>query len=173
MRFISVFSVLFVLLPGLGRAQKKFEIHGLKPGMITREIILYSHAPIDTMIWGGEDEASIFKFEGEYLSDSGEFRVGTDGNNVTQITFIAKRRKVEANDKAVAKALAELTKLYGPPSQDYTNVYHIIRWEWGMQQISLTTAEHGQFYTVALTKLEPLSTPGPDPLKEGKPVIGK
>jgi len=160
MKSLFIVFVLSILLPVASNAQKSFDIHGIHPGMITREVILQAHAPIDTMIWGGEEGASILAFKGEYLSDTGEFRVGTEGVNVSQVSFVSKQRKPESNDKAVQRMIVAITKLYGPPSQDYTNVYHIIQWDWAGLQLTLSTMEHGQFYSLALTKVQPLSTPG-------------
>jgi hypothetical protein len=173
MRFIGLLGLLFLCFATTAHAQAsaKFEIHGLRPGMIAREIVLHSHAPIDTMLWGGEDGANILAFKGEYLNDTGEFRVGTEGVNVSQVSFISRQRKPEANEKAVQRAIAAITKLYGPLSQDYTNVYHIVQWNSGGFQLTLTTMEHGQFYSIALSKIQPLSTPGPDPEIPGKPVL--
>src|SRR3954463_11874736 len=105
MRSLVLVGLIFCSFASNAEAQSSapFEIHGIHPGMITREVVLHAHAPIDTMIWGGEDGASILAFKGEYLSDTGEFRVGTEGVNVSQVSFISKQRKPESNDKAVQR----------------------------------------------------------------------
>ena len=141
-----------------------FDIHGLKLGMITREIILYSHAPLDTVFWGGKEGANIFGFKGEWLGDTGEIRVSVDKNKITQIIFTSNHHTAVQNAKAVKGAVVQIGKLYGS-SEDYHNVYRIVTWKAGGEQLRLTTSDGGLFYTVTLSASQSASTPGPDELK--------
>ncbi len=156
MKGLSGIVLLAMLLPCGAQAQKHpLEIHGLHPGMLTREIILHSHGPIDTLIWGSDQDASIFSFKGVFLKDSGEFRVATQGDDITQVTYIARERTVESNMKEFNKALAALKKYYGPPLEDYHNVYRIVTWASADDELKLTTADNGKFYSAAISKRKP------------------
>ena len=150
---------------------KPFEMHGLRPGMLTREIILYSHAPLDTLLWGGEEGATVIGFKGRYFNDTGEFRVNVKGNEIVQVSFISIQRSVEQTEKAVTHEIAEIKKIAGAPEQDYHKVYRIITWSSGHEELKLTTADRGRFYNIALTAPQPLSVPEPDPHILGKPEL--
>lgn len=147
----------FVALPTLanGQLHKRFDLHGVRPGMLTREVILNSHAPIDTMLWGGVDGASILSFKGDFLDDHGEFRVAVQGPEVSQVTFISKSRGAAENTKVLKKVIEKLRQLHGKPTQEYHNVYQIITWESPGEKFSLTTSDKGQFYSIALTNPNP------------------
>src|SRR4051812_40732268 len=76
----QILNALFILAGVVLSAQvihaqlnPRFEMHGIRPGMLTREIILQSHAPLDTTLWGGADGASILQFYGSYMGDTGEY----------------------------------------------------------------------------------------------------
>ncbi|SRR5579883_516306 len=152
MRFKGLLGFILLIPLSLKAQNHPLEIHGLHTGMLAREVILHSQAPVDTMIWGGEDGASIFSFKGEYLRDSGDFRIGLQGTEITQVSFIARERSVEANTKIFNKVYSELKKIYGPPIEDYHNVYRIITWASATEELKLTTADQGKFYSVTLTK---------------------
>jgi hypothetical protein len=148
------FSVIFSAGVARTQSHSSFDIHGLKPGMIAREIILYSHAPLDTVFWDGKEGANIFGFKGEWLGDTGEFRVALGKNEITQITFTSNPRTTGQNVKAVEGILARIKKLYGKP-EDYHNVYRIVTWKEGNEQLKLTTSDGGVFYTVTLSVSQP------------------
>ncbi len=150
-KFILFFGVLLFPLITPAQTSKQLYMHGLHPGMITREIFLYAHAPIDTLQWGGKESANVYAFKGIYLDDTGEFKINTSGQDITRITFIAKTRTVDQNGAAYHRAMEAITKLLGNPAQDYHNKYRIITWNAGPEQLVLTTSDGGKFYSVALT----------------------
>ncbi len=151
-------NILFVIgliaLPAIANAQlhPRFYMHELRPGMMTREIILFAHAPLDTILWGGAEEANVIGFKGAYLNDSGEFRVAVQGPEITQITFISPQRTVEQNEKRWKGVVEKIRKMHGKPSEEYHNKYQMITWEGTGEQLRLTTSDGGRFYTMALTK---------------------
>jgi hypothetical protein len=143
--------ILFLPLFASAQTPKPLDMHGLHPGMITREIFLYAHAPIDTLQWGGKEAANLYAFNGSYLDDTGQFKVNVTGQNITRITFIAKTRNVDQNGAAYHRAMEAINKLLGNPAQDYHNKYRIVTWNAGAEQLVLTTADGGKFYSVALS----------------------
>ena len=161
--FITI-GLFFLTGTANGQTHGAFDIHGLKLGMITREIILHSHAPLDTLFWGGKEGASIFGFHSEWLGDTGEFRVAVDKNEITQITFTSNHHTAEQNRKAVEVIIVRIEKLFGNP-EEYHNIYRIVTWKAGSEQLRLTTSDQGVFFTTSLSASQPLSTPGPDELK--------
>ncbi|GEM_PF-3260086 len=162
-------TLVAAMVPTLHAQQKKpLDIHGLQPGMITREIILHSHAPLDTVLWNGEDGANIIAFRGAYLSDSGQVKVNVNQNTVTQISFVSEERTPEENDRIVQKMIASITTLLGKPSDQYHNVYRIVTWDSGSEELTLTTTDRGRLYSINLTAPHPMSTPGPDPVRVPK-----
>ena len=161
---IFTITSVVMLLPFVAQAQSSSaDIHGLKPGMITREIILHSHAKLDTLAWNGPDGADQYGFSGSYLNDTGNFRINTDANSIVRVSFVSETRTVPQNGAAFHRALNDLTKEYGKPYEDYHNVYRIITWNVGKEQLTLTTTDGGKFYTVTLSAQHAMSTPGPDP----------
>ncbi len=142
---------------------KRFDLHGVRPGMLTREVILNSHAPLDTMVWGGFDGASILSFKGDFLEDNGEFRVAVQGPEVTQVSFISKKRSAADNAKVLGKVIEKLKKLHGKPTQEYHNVYQSVAWESPGEKFTLTSSDKGQFYSIALIN--------PDPPTVAPPVL--
>ncbi len=142
-----------MLLPLLASAQspKPLDMHGLRPGMSTAEIFLFAHTPIDTLHWGGADGASVLAFKGIYLNDTGEFRLNVTGPDITRVSFIAKTRSADQNGAAYHRAIQKINKLLGNPAEDYHNKYRIVTWNAGAEQLVLTTADGGKFYSVALT----------------------
>ena len=174
----AMIALLLAALTVQAQVHKRFDLHGIRPGMLTREIILYSHAPIDTMLWGGADGGSMLSFKGEFLDDPGEFRIGIQGPDVTQITFVSKSRSAAENAKVLKKVIEKLRKLHGKPMQEYHNVYQIITWESPGEKFSVTTSDKGQFYSIALTNPEkqvaPTRAPIPPPeLPHVKPAEQK
>lgn len=149
----SFITLAALLIAGTSSAQspKPLDMHGLRPGMSTAEIFLYSHAPLDTLQWGGAENASVIAFKGIYFGDTGQFKVNVTGENITRVNFIAKERSVEQNGAAYHRAIEKITKLLGKPAQDYHNKYRIVTWNTGHEQLVLTTADGGKFYSVALT----------------------
>jgi hypothetical protein len=141
---------------------KPMELHGLRPGMITREIVLYSHAPLDTIHWEGSTGANTISFKGACMKDSGEFRVSVEGSNITQVQFVSPRRDSAHTRQAFERMRLGLEKLYGRPEQ-YHNVYRILTWEANGEQLKLLTMDGGMFYSLGLTASQHLSVPGPDP----------
>ena len=148
-----------VMLPLL--QPKQMELHGLKPGMLTREIILQAHAPIDTMMWGGADGASILHFHGSIEKDSGEFRISVKGPKIEQILFVSQSRDSARTRIAFDKMHATLTKLYGDAEQ-YHNIYHIWTWEKPGQQMKLSTMDKGLFYSITLVERGNKLVPAPN-----------
>ncbi len=140
-----------VSLTGKAQTPKPLDMHGIRPGMITPEIFLHAHAPIDTMQWRGKEEANLYAFKGMYLDDTGQFRINTNGENIVRISFIAKTRSIDQNGAAYHRAIQSITKLLGKPYQDYHNKYRIVTWNAGDEQLVLSTADGGKFYSVALT----------------------
>ncbi|MDP4200592.1 MAG: hypothetical protein Q8922_09200 [Bacteroidota bacterium] len=162
MRLIGLIALsLLVTDASFAQPGKPFELHGLRPGMLTREIILYSHAPLDTILWGGGDGASIISFKGECLHDSGEFRVSVEGPEVTQLLFVSKQRDSTHAQMAFNHTSAALDKLYGTPEK-YHNVYRIMTWEGAGQQLKLSTKDGGLFYSLGLTARRTRSVPRQD-----------
>jgi hypothetical protein len=148
-----------VLLPIM--QQKEIELHGLKPGMLTREVILQAHAPLDTMIWGGAEGVSILHFHGAIEKDTGEFRITVKGPKIEQILFVSPTRDTAKTRIAYDKMHATLTKLYGDAEQ-YHNTYHIWTWEKPGQQMKLSTMDKGLFYSITLVEHGSKLVPSPD-----------
>ncbi len=154
MRFNNIFILIVaILLSSNASAQstKPVEMHGIIPSMSTAEIFLHAHAPIDTLQWGGKDAASVLAFNGTYLGDTGQFRINVTGQDIKRISFIATERSIEKNGAAYHRAIEKITKLLGKPAQDYHNTYRIVTWNVGAEQLVLTTADGGTFYSIALT----------------------
>lgn len=147
--------VLFVLsvitLCGKAQTPKPLDMHGIHPGMITPEIFLYAHAPIDTLQWRGKEAENLYAFRGIYLDDTGQFRINTNGQNIARVTFISKTRTSDQNGAAYHQAMQNINKLLGKPAQDYHNKYRIVTWNAGAEQLVLTTTDGGKFYSVALS----------------------
>src|ERR1035437_1645521 len=110
--------------------------------MLTREIILYSHAPLDTTLWGGSNGQSIISFKGVCLKDSGEFRVSVEASEITQVLFVSPSRDSARTQLAYERIRTELEKLYGQPEK-YHNVYRILTWESHGQALKLSTKDGG------------------------------
>jgi hypothetical protein len=146
-------TTMILLLPLIASAQtpKPLEMHGLHPGMSTREIFLYAHAPIDTLQWSGKETENVLAFKGIYLDDTGQFKINVTGQDIMRVTFIAKTRSVDQNGAAFHRMIEKITKLLGKPAQDYHNKYRIVTWNAGAEQLVLTTADGGKFYSVGLT----------------------
>jgi hypothetical protein len=157
----KVMIVFLLLMPAVAatQSQRSMELHGLRPGMLTREIILHAQAPLDTSVWGGKNGQNTIEFKGEYLCDTGQIRVYVKGSAITQVTFIARQRATVDNMKAFNREMAEIKKLYGSSVQDYHNKYRIVSWESGGMQLNLTTADSGKFYSATLSN--PLVNTGP------------
>jgi hypothetical protein len=126
-------------------------IHGLRPGMLTREIILHAQAKLDTTVWGGSDGHNTIEFKGSYLRDTGNFRVYVIGSDITQVIFISNQRPIKDNTKVYNREMGEIKKLYGPPTEDYHNKFRIVSWESGGLKLNLNTADSGKFYSVSLS----------------------
>ncbi len=148
---LAMTGMLLISLTASAQSPKPLDMHGLRPGMSTAEIFLYAHAPLDTLQWGGTEAANVIAFNGIYLNDTGQFRVNTTGPDIMRVNFIAKQRSVEQNGAAYHRAIEKITKLLGKPYQDYHNKYRIITWNAGAEQLALTTADGGKFYSVALS----------------------
>jgi hypothetical protein len=146
-----VIFLLTVSMAAAFQSQHSMEMHGIRPGMVTREIILHSQAKLDTTVWGGADGQNTIEFKGEYLRDTGQFRVYVKGPAVNQVTFIAPQRTMRDNTKIFNRQMAEIKKLYGNPEQDYHNKYRIVSWKSGGLKLNLTTADSGKFYSVTLS----------------------
>lgn len=157
-------GMLLMAAPSIAQPAKQMELHGLRAGMLTREIILYAHAPLDTILWTGARESNIIGFKGEFLKDSGEFRVSVNGSEITQVMFLSPRRDSARTRVAFERMHVGLEKLYGQPEK-YHNIYRIFTWEAPGQQLKLTTMDGGLFYSLALTAMQPLSHPVPDQLQ--------
>jgi hypothetical protein len=154
MIFKKAFLILFAMFiaeSASAQTPKPLDMHGLRPGMSTAEIFLYAHAPLDTLQWGGTEAANVIAFNGIYLNDTGQFRVNTTGPDIMRVNFIAKQRTVEQNGAAYHRAIEKITRLLGKPYQDYHNTYRIITWNAGAEQLVLSTADGGKFYSVALS----------------------
>jgi hypothetical protein len=152
MKFFSI-AMVSVLFAGHFFAQPDpIEMHGLRPGMLTREIILHADAKLDTTIWGGTDGHNTIEFKGNYLRDTGNFRVYVIGSQITEVLFIAKQRPMAQNTKIFNRQMTEIKKLYGAPDQDYHNKYRIVSWEIDGLKLNLTTADSGKFYSLTLSK---------------------
>lgn len=145
-----------VLLPGFAQAQKPMDLHGLRPGMLTREIILQSHSKIDTMMWGGLEGASMLSFKGALDIDSGEFRISVVGPTIRQVLFISRATDTTHARLAFERIHMRLEKLFGR-AEKYVNDYHIYTWELPGQQMKLSTRDHALFYSIVLAEHE---TPG-------------
>jgi hypothetical protein len=162
MRFIGLLGFVFFGVIAVGFVQpKSIEIHGLRPGMLTREIVLNAHAQLDTMMWGGANGASMIHFRGEFLKDSGEFRVSVEGPDVKQVLFVSQQRDTTKTRLAFDKMHAALAKLYGP-AEEYHNSYHIWTWQKPGQQMKLSTMDRGQFYSIVLVEHGSPLVPAPD-----------
>lgn len=147
---MRLFGLLGFLILGFAQP-KSIDLHGLRPGMLTREIILNAHAPIDTMLWGGTNGASMLRFRGQIQKDSGEFRLSVEGSAIKQILFVSQTRDTAKTRVAFDKMHATLTKLYGP-AEEYHNTYHIWTWEKPGQQMKLSTMDRGLFYSISLVE---------------------
>ena len=150
---LTLIAGLLAAFPRSGAAQLKsrFDMHELKPGMLTREIILHAHAKLDTTIWGGEKGMSTITFRGSYLADSGEYRVETEAGLVAKITFKSILRTPEENKRAFDRALATFRRLHGKPAEEYENTFHIVTYQAPNELIRFTTADKGTYYSVALS----------------------
>jgi hypothetical protein len=140
---------------------KQIELHGLKPGMLTREIILYSHAPIDTMMWGGSNGVSILRFHGSIEKDSGEFRITVNGTKIERVLFVSRTRDSAKTRVAFEKMQKALTKRYGN-AEEYHNTYHMWTWDMPGQQLKLSTMDRGLMYTIMLVEHGSPLMPSPD-----------
>jgi hypothetical protein len=140
--FIFVFFTL--LVSGL-RAQPTvnydtISMSGIRAGEPLRDLGVNVLAPIDTMLWGGDDGASLLKFDGKYLGLNGEFRIATQGTIMHQITF-----SVMSKDS--------IEKKYGEPDDSYTNVYKMVRWMGQKQSYSLQSKDGTNYVSIVLTEL--------------------
>lgn len=126
----------------------------LSAGEPIRDIAVKVIAPIDTLLWGGQDGASLLKFDGNYFGQAGEFRIGTQGSFIHQITFSVRAR--DSNDAArlFENLDAMIEKRYGNPNEGYTNVFKVIRWKGKRQALALQTKEGTSYVSVILTELE-------------------
>lgn len=126
----------------------------LTAGEPLRDLAVKVVVPIDTLLWGGEDGASLFKFNGKYFGQPGEFRLATQGTLIHQITFSVQSR--DSNDAArlFENLDALLEKKYGHPNEGYTNVFRMIRWKGKRQVLALQTKEGTNYVSVILTELE-------------------
>src|ERR1035441_2776927 len=144
-RIIIFFLLMMSMAPAV-QSQHSMEMHGLRPGMLTREIILHAQARLDTTVWGGADAQNTIEFKGEYLRDTGQLRVYVKGSDVNQVTFIARQRPIADNTKAFNREMREIEKIYGSPLQDYHNKYRIVSWESGGLQLNLKTTDTGRVF---------------------------
>ena len=152
MRFFGILGFgipALMLLPPV--QPKQIELHGLRPGMLTREIILQAHAPIDTMMWGGGNGASMLRFRGSIEKDSGEFRLSVLGPKIQQILFVSQTRDSTKTRVAFEKMQKAFAKRYGS-AEEYHNSYHIWTWEYPGQQMKLSTMDRGLFYSITLVE---------------------
>jgi hypothetical protein len=153
--FIFVFFTL--LVSGL-RAQPTvnydtISMSGIRAGEPLRDLGVNVLAPIDTMLWGGDDGASLLKFDGKYLGLNGEFRIATQGTIMHQITFsVMSKDSIEAA-KVFTKLETMLQKKYGEPDDSYTNVYKMVRWMGQKQSYSLQSKDGTNYVSIVLTEL--------------------
>lgn len=131
-------------------------ISNLAPGLDARFIQNYAEgAPIDTMMWGGHDGASILRFDGKFLGYRGRYVIGLKGELIDQVAFnMIPMSKEEAN-AAFDKAKPLFYQSLGTPVEEYANVLRMITWRGKKLELKLQTKDDVAYFAIVLTYAPP------------------
>ena len=123
----------------------------LQLGEPWQNLFVYAHDHVDTLIWGGEHSANIFRYSGSYLGRQGNFLVATELDRIHQLTFNFSVKDTAAAARLFEAMDAELESRYGNPHEAYTNVYRILRWNGKRQSFALQTKDGTSFVSIVLS----------------------
>lgn len=131
-------------------------LSNLAPGLDARFIENYAQgAKIDTMIWGGEEGASILRFDGTFMGKRGRYVIGLKGRLIDQVAFnMIPMNKQEALDEFDRAKQALLNSL-GTPVEEYANVLRMYTWRGKKLELKLQTKDDVAYFTVVLTYAPP------------------
>ncbi len=127
-------------------------VSNLTPGMEAKVIQSYAEgAPIDTMMWGGRDGASILRFDGKFLGYRGRYVIGLKGDLIDQVAFNMIPMSKEEADAAFAKAKPLYYQALGTPVEESMTPMRMIVWRGKKLELKLQTKDDVAYFAIVLT----------------------
>jgi hypothetical protein len=131
-------------------------LSNLAPGMDARFIESYAQgAQIDTMMWGGEEGASILRFDGKFMGYRGRYVIGLKGRLIDQVAFNMIPMSKDEATGAFAQAETAYRQSLGTPFETYANVLRTITWQSKAQKFVLQTKDDIAYFAAVLTYAPP------------------